>query len=140
MDTQQPFSVYVIEIDPRWIPRVPHGRKKTTRRLFYVGSTDRPVDERLAGHLTGTRGFDNGAGAVFVAIRRAREADGLPATLMEGEDVHPRADMTERFATREQARAREGELADALIGQDGTWALSDRSRFAGRKRAATGGA
>ena len=129
--------VYVMEIDPRWIPllgsRIPEG----TTRLLYVGYTESGPGERAAQHLTGLSrpGHPNESAArIFRRIRRAREAQGLPGPLVDGEDAWLRPDLVEQFADAAQGHAREGELADELRGIDGTYAWSDAGQAADDRR------
>ena len=140
MSDDTPFWVYVIEISPRWFDLI--GRAvEGTEHLFYVGSTDKPVEQRVARHLRGTIeradiGFNSGR--VFKRIREAREAEGLEGPLVAGEDAWLVEEMVEPVVGRDAARAREGAVARALGRRKGVAVFSDKARKRRRKRAATG--
>ena len=132
--TPDGFWAYVIEIDPKWIEHLPKGKvPAATKRLLYVGSTDRGVGERLAEHLSGrycAEDKERSAGRFFKTIRRRREEQGLAGCLVEGEDAWLVRELIQRFETAEEAHLREGTLADELGAIPGTVAWSDRGAAA----------
>lgn len=136
MDDQPRFSVYVIEIDDRWWRLVGRAGEGTTQ-VLYVGSTDKAPEQRVAEHLEGViepERIGRNSARVFKRIRTARERDGLAGPLEPGIDARLRADLVEHFATRDEAKAREGSLARQLGRRRGVVALSDRARKRRRKR------
>ena len=140
MSDDMPFWVYVIEISPRWFHLI--GRAVPgTEHLYYVGSTDKPVEQRVAHHLRGTIeradiGFNSGR--VFKRIRKAREADGLEGPLVAGEDAWLVEEMVEPVVGRDAARAREGAVARVLGRRKGVAVFSDKARKRRRKRTPAG--
>ncbi len=93
--SQLPFSVYVIEIMPKWhrevAPNLPSGR-----RCFYVGQTGRSVKERFREHLTG----ETKAGRrpkrparVFAKLQRANSGE----RLRNREDISLRRTIMARY-------------------------------------------
>ena len=136
MSDDTPCAVYVIEISPRWFDLI--GRAVPgTEHLYYVGSTDKPVDERVAHHLRGTierAGIGANCGRVFKRIRSAREQRGLEGPLVAGEDARLLPDLVEHVATKDEARAREGSLARELGRRRGVVPLSDRARRKRRRK------
>ena len=140
MSDDTPFWVYVIEISPRWFHLI--GRAvEGTEHLYYVGSTDKPVGQRVARHLRGTIeradiGFNSGR--VFKRIREAREAAGLEGSLVAGEDAGLVEQMVEPVTGRDPARAREGALARALRRRKGVAVFCDKAGRRRRKRSAGG--
>ena len=136
MGEQKRFSVYVMEVDRRWWRLVGRAREGTTQ-VLYVGSTDKPPDQRVAEHLEGVieRGrIGSNSGRVFKRIRTERERAGLPGPLVAGEDARLLPDLVEHFATRDEARAREGSLATELGRRRGVVAMSDRMRRKRRRK------
>jgi len=136
MSDDTPCAVYVIEISPRWFHLI--GRAvEGTEHLYYVGSTDKPVDERVAHHLRGTidrAGIGANCGRVFKRIRVAREAAGIDGALVAGEDAWLVMEMVEAVTGKDAARAREGVVARALRRRKGVAVFSDKAGRRRRKR------
>lgn len=134
------FWIYAIEINPEWIPHLP--RRKVPReaeRLIYVGYTETGPRERFEQHLLGQHHPTNkglSSGEFFRAIRRERERRGLPGALVEGDDVWLLEDLVETYFSAEDARPREGGLADELSELTDTLGWSDVGEGAVARRAA----
>ena len=77
------------------------------------------------------------SGEIFKIIRREREKRGLPGALVEGTDAWLLEDLTETYSTAEDARPREGGLADELNATPGTLAWSNKGKAAEARKAAS---
>ena len=75
------------------------------------------------------------SGEIFKIIRREREKRGLPGALVEGTDAWLLEDLTETYFTAEDARPREGGLADELNATPGTLAWSNKGKAAEARKA-----
>ncbi len=135
------FWIYAIEINPEWIPHLPKRKvPRDTERLIYVGYTETGPRERFEQHLLGLHHKTNkglSSGEFFRVIRREREKRGLPGALVEGKDAWLLEDLIESFSTAEDARPREGGLADELNAIPGTLAWSNMGKAAEARKAAS---
>lgn len=136
------FWIYVIEINPKWIPHLPKNKVPAgTERLLYVGYTESGPQIRLQQHLRGLHDAnDKGKSSAefFRKIRRKRETQGLPGQLVDGEDAWLVSDLVEQYEAADAARPREGLLADELGAEPGTLAWSNAGTAADARRAAAG--
>lgn len=135
------FWIYAIEINPEWIPLLPRRKvPRDTERLIYVGYTETGPRERFEQHLLGLHHQTNrglSSGEFFKTIRRERETRGLQGALVEGTDAWLLEDLIETYSTAEEARPREGGLADELNAIPGTLAWSNMGEAAEARRAAS---
>lgn len=134
------FWIYVIEINPDWIPHLP-GKKvpASTERLLSVGYTESGPQVRLQQHLRGVHDPDaagKSSAEFFRIIRRQRERLGLPGPLVDGEDAWLVGELVEQHDTAGAARPREGQLADELGAEPGTLAWSNAGTAADARREA----
>ena len=134
------FWIYAIEVNPEWIPHLPRRKvPRDTERLIYVGYTETGPRERFTQHMLGLHHPANtglSSGEFFRIIRRERERRGLPGALVEGTDAWLLEDLTETYSTAEDARPREGGLADEINAAPATLAWSNMGEAAVARRAA----
>lgn len=135
------FWIYAIEINPEWVPHLARRKvPRDTQRLIYVGYTETGPRERFEQHLLGLHHQTNtglSSGEFFRTIRREREKRGLPGALVEGTDAWLLEDLIETYSTAEDARPREGGLADELSAWPGTLGWSDMGEGALARKAAS---
>ena len=75
------------------------------------------------------------SGEIFRIIRGEREKRGLPGALVEGTDAWLLQGLTETYVTTEDAKPREGRLADELNATPGTLAWSNKGKAAEARKA-----
>ena len=139
-DDEEPRSVYVIEIAPRWYsaigPEVAEGMQ-----CLYVGESKSPPGKRFTQHRRG-HGFRKRGGTAaaspFRVIAAARRSAGLTGTLIDGEDAWLRRDLMERLAPEPavgKAAALALELATAeRLRSDGYFVIGPKPPRAERRK------
>lgn len=135
------FWIYAIEINPEWISHLPRRKvPRDTQRLIYVGYTETGPRERFEQHLLGLHHQTNpglSSGELFRIIRREREKRGLSGALVNGTDAWLLQDLIETYSTAEDAKPREGRLADEISAWPGTLGWSDMGEGAEARKAAS---